>query len=255
MNRSIVFAALFALILVTAAGCSTNYWNNRGNDAADIMTFTIGWGFGGAARVGPLHAGLCAYGEWVGLRGGHCGDMGEIYVKENAEKARNIYGKVPAAFSYYPAFSGEYTFGTYDNFEMGRIPAKNYRTGDNPEFVNYGYPLITGANCPWDPEAPTVLPYYTQIEATGAGLFGVRVGFNIGEFADFLLGFTTLDIYGDDEFYAETPCEACLPVTPNPNTTAELVPEEDKTIAPPVLPETPAVPANKAKETYQDVTP
>ncbi len=41
--------------------------------------------------------------------------------------------------------------------------------------------------------------YYTQLEvAAGALLVGARVGFNPGELLDFLLGWTTLDIYGDD---------------------------------------------------------
>jgi hypothetical protein len=41
-------------------------------------------------------------------------------------------------------------------------------------------------------------PYWTNIEVSAGVLVGVRVGFNPGELLDFLLGFTTLDIYGDD---------------------------------------------------------
>ena len=40
--------------------------------------------------------------------------------------------------------------------------------------------------------------YYTQIEAVvGAGP-SVRLGFNPGELLDFILGWTTIDIYKDD---------------------------------------------------------
>lgn len=40
--------------------------------------------------------------------------------------------------------------------------------------------------------------YYTEVQvAVGVG-FMIRLGVNPGEFLDFLLGFTTLDLYGDD---------------------------------------------------------
>jgi hypothetical protein len=41
-------------------------------------------------------------------------------------------------------------------------------------------------------------PYYTQIEVIAGFGGGVRLGFNIGEFLDFILGWGIIDIYGDD---------------------------------------------------------
>lgn len=41
-------------------------------------------------------------------------------------------------------------------------------------------------------------PYYTQVEILAGIGGGIRLGFNIGELVDFLLGWTTIDIYGDD---------------------------------------------------------
>ncbi len=41
-------------------------------------------------------------------------------------------------------------------------------------------------------------PYFTQIEVV-AGLLGtLRLGFNPGELLDFILGWTTVDIFNDD---------------------------------------------------------
>ena len=55
-------------------------------------------------------------------------------------------------------------------------------------------------------------PYYTQIEVTAALLVSVRVGVNAGELLDFILGWTTLDLFGDD-IASVRPAEepACLP--------------------------------------------
>ncbi len=43
-----------------------------------------------------------------------------------------------------------------------------------------------------------LLPYCTQIEVVAGALGGLRAGFHPGELIDFLLGWTTLDIYNDD---------------------------------------------------------
>ncbi|MDT8390564.1 MAG: hypothetical protein RRC34_08670 [Lentisphaeria bacterium] len=40
--------------------------------------------------------------------------------------------------------------------------------------------------------------YYTQIEVVVGVLGSIRLGFNPGELLDFILGWTTLDIYGDE---------------------------------------------------------
>ena len=40
--------------------------------------------------------------------------------------------------------------------------------------------------------------YYTQVEVVIAIIGSLRLGFNPGELLDFLVGWTTLDIYGDD---------------------------------------------------------
>ena len=43
------------------------------------------------------------------------------------------------------------------------------------------------------------IEYYTQCEVAAGLFYYIRVGFNPGEILDFILGWTTLDIYRDDK--------------------------------------------------------
>lgn len=190
------------LPLLLLCGCTTDYWNDRGNDVMDIFTFTGGTGFGAAFRGGPLHAGLGFYDEGCGLRGGCIGQKGELVsatvpVKEGLKNYRNETVK---KYTYPVGVTGEYTFGYSEDFYAGRTANKSFVSADNPDLIFYGYPLFCGAACPMEnqDEVPFLLPYYTQFDVMGAGLFGFRFGLNPGEMLDFLFGFTTLDIYLDD---------------------------------------------------------
>lgn len=187
-------------VLCFAAGCTANYWNDRGNDAADIMTFTGGSAYGAATRVGPLHAGLGFYGEAWGLRGGALGEKGNLIVVNPIDKPENLFDKPAKNVRLLIGKTGEYTLGYKEDFLYGRTEEKNYITAGNPAFAFDGYPLLTGARAliKNKDEIPLILPYYTQIDAAGGFLGGIRVGMNPGELFDFMLGFTTLDIYGDD---------------------------------------------------------
>jgi hypothetical protein len=62
-------AAVIALAAL-AAGCATPYMVDRGRDAADIFTGTVGFGVGIQARASFIDFGLCAYMDNAGLRGG-----------------------------------------------------------------------------------------------------------------------------------------------------------------------------------------
>ena len=42
------------------------------------------------------------------------------------------------------------------------------------------------------------IPYYTEAEVILAGYHSLRIGLNVGEMLDFLLGWTTIDIFDDD---------------------------------------------------------
>jgi len=74
LATSIRLLALAALTLAVCVACAPNdYLLNRGRDAADIVTFTIGNGGGCTARMGPIHAGLYFGEDRGGLKGGELG--------------------------------------------------------------------------------------------------------------------------------------------------------------------------------------
>lgn len=168
---------LFCLVvLVSSTGCTRTYWGNRANDLADICTVTSGAGIGAMAHVGPINAGLGAYGDVIGLR------RGEVGVAMGG--------------------SGQLIIGGFDankssanaSMQRANLRGKGYDTKN----------VIV----PFDGDVPA--PYWTNIEVSGGALIGMRVGFNPGELLDFLLGFTTLDMYGDD-FIREPPVKAPEP--------------------------------------------
>jgi len=52
-----------------------------------------------------------------------------------------------------------------------------------------------------DLPAGHVASFWTQIDLALGVYWPIRIGFNPGELLDFLLGWTALDIYGDDAQY------------------------------------------------------
>ena len=64
--------ALAVAALLTGAGCSAgrDYWTDRLDDAKDIVSFTVGLGFGVKVQAGLVQAGLYNYSAGYGLRGG-----------------------------------------------------------------------------------------------------------------------------------------------------------------------------------------
>jgi len=174
-------------------GCSTSgYFGNRGRDAADVFTATVGFGVGAKARVGPIQTGALAMFEGVGLR---CGCFGGASGRQKL------------------SFPGEYVFIVAGAEDTGSIEAitdlrdKTYRTEEHypfiatPEFHKVYQGEGSGSRFPYNHTTQVsgfCESYYSQIEVVGALGPSVRLGFNPGELLDFVLGWTTLDIYGDD---------------------------------------------------------
>jgi len=170
---------LLCLMLATASvGCAgPGYWTDRGNDALDIFTLTVGMGGGAGARVGPLHAGLYGYSDFYGLRGGRLEGSGFMH-----------------SGSYDVTVCSEEYFLYHEDPDSDRL--KSYEAEGYPfaSFAKLGKAFHEGERR----QPPGMLPYYTQIEVVAGALGGLRVGFNPGELVDLLLGWTTLDIYNDD---------------------------------------------------------
>jgi len=164
---------------ICLTGCCTmhGYLTDRAHDASDVITATVGIGVGAKVRAGPVQAALLYNVDQVGLRAGKyfCAALGD-------DPTLEVYSLFPFPYS---------ELGPAGNFGV-EVPATILFEGDKrgKGFAAYSpFPCIAvGA----DPE------FYTQIEvAIGLGL-STRLGFNPGEFLDFLLGWVGIDIYNDD---------------------------------------------------------
>ena len=164
-------------ILLTASltGCAstTSYLTDRGRDLADIVTIGVGVGGGAKARIGPIQTGLLADMQILALRGGQFHYGNDSYI-------------VPSIFDLYTFVTGVESF----NPTHGKSVSKDRRKSFTAE--GHRIPFVSIVDPPGSPT------YFTQVEITGGLLLNLRVGFNPGELLDFIIGWTTFDIYNDD---------------------------------------------------------
>jgi hypothetical protein len=180
---------LLFLCLLILNGCTTSaYFTDRGRDAADIFTAQVGYGGGAKVRAGPLQAGLLLDIGLGGLRGGDLLGKTDFWPSD---------ADMPVKQEYLLGIFGIEAFGGSQLCDMrGKSFASkqiilslpiNFR--EDPELTEEAEQWKMVYN-PW--------PYYTQLEiVVGLGL-NARIGFNPGELIDFILGWTTLDIFNDD---------------------------------------------------------
>jgi len=193
---------LLAAVLVSTTGC--HYVSRRGHDFADMFKLS-----------GGLHLGVSA----------------------SARAFIFGYG-AGAAQSYRVGIEKKGIFGQWEEFEVG-FPAINawgiydladgmYRNGESLERALgalYNQAFEEGFAGPrrevYIPIIAMPLSYeesaeggikekhrfaeYCWVEGGGGALLSVRAGFNPLEFIDFLAGWTTLDIIGDDDRVKDKP--------------------------------------------------
>jgi len=150
-------------------------------DGADVFTASIGKGIGAQARIGPVHAGLVAVGDQTGLRGGKvyplCASRGPSVIDSGA-------------------FGGDYCLGVY-GFEYFGMTSGRSAGSRRKEFQTMFCCVPTDES--FKGGKSTLNPaYWSEVEVVVAVGLSLRLGFNPGELLDFILGWTTIDIYGDD---------------------------------------------------------
>jgi hypothetical protein len=70
-RRTSTSRTVAALVLLGAlTGSGPSYLAERGRDAADVFTASVGLGFGAKARVGPVQVGLLLREKCYGVRSG-----------------------------------------------------------------------------------------------------------------------------------------------------------------------------------------
>jgi len=197
-------AAAFLLVvaaLLTLSGCAS-YWVDRGRDAKDIFTGHLGYGIGAKARVGVLQAGLLFDKGLIGLRGGEIlGDADVIPIHASGPVKKD---DVILVFGY-EKFEGNRRANIRGKSFLSKqaLLAWPMNMGKDPEWAAYARDQEI-VYCPW--------PFFTQVEVVAGVLITFRVGANPGELVDFLLGWTTLDIYSDDIGLMDIPPTIAAPL-------------------------------------------
>ncbi|MCB1189566.1 MAG: hypothetical protein H7A23_21610 [Leptospiraceae bacterium] len=226
------FLLSFLIVVFFAIQCSTSYAYNRKKDFYDI--FTIGIEdptYGSAVRLGPLSFGILFIGgetqagkkdkgKGYGLRGGSFAKYfsqqlvfgilgGEIFY--SGEPKMNPDTKKPEELFGIPAVQDE-----RDNLKSHKVkylsfyhdPPKERQKRQKQEAKKMLVNKILKENS--DPTLLAYLPpenpkpygytasYLFQIEFMLGIHYGTRIGFNIAELLDFLLGIATIDILDDD---------------------------------------------------------
>lgn len=187
MKKTLQVLAILCLVTMTS-GCVTPYMVDRGRDAADILTVTVGIGGGAKVRAGPFQTGLLMNQDKLGLRGGKL-----LTADFKLDEFSHTYdtSDIDLLLFSLESFFMPQSFGRRDTRD------KDYGS------VGVG-PLVYGVDylhaMPWVNGFgdPGPVHFYTGIEAViGLGPT-LRFGVNPGEVVDFIIGWTTLDIFNDD---------------------------------------------------------
>ncbi len=155
---------LVAIILCAGCvcGCTTAYWQDRGYDAADIATLTVGMGGGAFVQVGPKPIGYGFILDVAGVEDGRIGSVPYLTALEGVAKRFAVYD--------------------FDDIRVKRGKLPPLLKDDNE-----GNPL------------PVMAHNWTQLRLfAGVTLLSMSVGVNPGEAVDFVLGWLGVDIFGDD---------------------------------------------------------
>ena len=184
MNKIIQIAILLPAALIT--GCSTPYATDRGRDAADIFTVAVGTGAGVKARVSFINVGAFSNADKQGLRGGQYFAVPKDY--RRGDMPQEFTSPIPLGKGFVPLCHA-------DQFDHHLPALPNSLRHARGKSVN-AYSIIPFTA--WPENRGTKLAYLCQLEAA-VGLGGtLRIGFNPGELLDFILGWTTIDIFDDD---------------------------------------------------------
>lgn len=193
MRKKLLMRSAGSLLLTLAVtGCSSlsGYFVDRGRDAADVLTISAGIGAIGQIRLGPLPVGILDMSDAIGLR------YGETFCRApNCDKPDEhdvTLATVPAApIALFGAIGGGWDgvsmiwTGYFERLDSYRMYENNFPLSATQRLRKKGTELLSAPNC-------------FQVEGViGLGVT-LRVGVNAGELLDFVLGWSTLDIFKDD---------------------------------------------------------
>ena len=236
MKRDLeILFPLLAAALFLISGCSAgkDYWRNRWDDACDIVTAGVGLGFGAKAYAFGVQVDLYNYAPLAEIRGGEA-----FVIRKHSEEYHVEEGNIGVPMLganmeiFYPggravergkAYCGLtpllpfFVLDTRENNKKycnscawrekrsTRSNRKKTPDGEKKELAQLesqvdsavGENTKSDGKCQLKFQRPAWC-VYTDVKVVAAPILGARIGFNIGEFADFLLGWFDLDIFGDD---------------------------------------------------------
>ncbi|MCG9874009.1 MAG: hypothetical protein MH321_04390 [Leptospiraceae bacterium] len=228
MQRFSLYLIIFSSFLLN---CAT-YWENRRKDAQDIFHVGVETPvYGAGFRIGPLPLGLYFaggeselgkkdLGSGLGLRGGEFGAYhsqalvygflgGEDFY--SGEPLRTEEGKVIIDKHGIGLTSNERAnlksykmryFSYFDDpiSERKKRKKAEFRKKFIEELIQDGLSPELQAYIPEEDKKPYGYPsqFLWQVDLFLGIYGGARAGFNLAECADFLVGFTTLDMLDDD---------------------------------------------------------
>ncbi|MBL0265253.1 MAG: hypothetical protein IPQ05_15655 [Leptospiraceae bacterium] len=232
MNFRLLSCALLLLACISILDCAT-YWNNRRKDLQDVITVGVEKpAYGVTLKLAPLNLGFLFVGGetepgkkdlggGIGLRGGSFSSYvaqqlvfgwmgGDTFYSgelELADDGKMQYEKkipiVKNARDNIKSYSVTY-------FKIFSDPPKDRKKRQKEEVRSVVIKKMLEDNPNADPALLAYLPkenlkpngypksYLYQIEFAIGIYGGLRVGFNPAELIDFILGFTTYDLYDDD---------------------------------------------------------
>lgn len=179
--KTIIRIGFCLLALVTLSGCASSgaYFSDRGRDAMDVFTVTVGVGVGVKARVGPIQEGLLLQQDLIGMRGG------TLLSGYDSDLNLDFLLPLPLIPVVSWSSSGLSSISGCESFLNERISPRRKEV----DAVASWFLAIPERKNP---------AFYTQIDVViGLGP-SLRLGFNPGELLDFFLGWFNLDIYDDD---------------------------------------------------------
>jgi hypothetical protein len=212
MKTSIHFTLALPLLILFGGCTSSDYASQRRRDALDIFTLTIGAGSGLKARVGPIQPALFQTADMSGLRAGQWLANGNLLTDNNDATGpfpiltKPQYGDVFVRESFTKGDHKVSHFRPSEVIPYSRPHTTFWGSAFGHEIFSHGPDSISHARGK-DIFATSPYPfyihgqpasYYTQIEVAGGLGMALRLGFNVGELVDFIIGFSGADLYRDD---------------------------------------------------------
>jgi len=190
-SKPISRISTFAVLVSVMTGCTSTrrYFLDRKQDVADIFTLCGGVGCGGQVRVGRIPLGAVAEADLVGLR------YGELFCRtEVPNEPEEINTPLLNVAALGLAGMGA---GVAAGIGGAPMPVKSLSNGVYWA-VKGGCPIskrqMRRGKGRYSPSSPE---WFTLEVVGGFGLMG-RAGFNAAELLDFVVGWTTIDVLGDD---------------------------------------------------------